>query len=159
MTFHRSPFQPGARIGRVIVIERSMESADDSGGMLELRCDCGYEFRITAQRAREIAHKGSLACRLCRIADPGKPCLRRLARSKACSWCHQPGHSRRECPTKPSAKPERHCGRCSDLEHRRDVPKCLRCGQPYRAEPPVTLSDVLESRRENRTVFPEVLNG
>jgi hypothetical protein len=154
MTFHRCAFTPGARIVRVEVLSRSMDVADDSGGMLELRCDCGYEFRITTQQARMVAQRQSLACRLCRTAEPGEPCLSRRGLSKACSYCKRPGHSRRDCPQKPSSKPERHCARCADLEHRRDIPRCLRCGELYKPLPPVSLAEILERPRDDRTVLP-----
>lgn len=159
MSFHRSVFQPGARIGRATVISRRATFAEDSGGYVKFDCDCGGVFSLTAQRAREIAQVMSLACRTCREKDRGKASLRKRARSKTCGHCGVAGHNKRECPKRPSKHEGRHCLLCCGQSWCVEGMKCARCGLDYAPEPPVTLDYVMALPRESRTVFPGMTGG
>jgi len=151
----KSPWGIGARFGRAIVVRRDTKRCEDNGGFLTLQCDCGTIFRLTAQRAREIAQEMSLACRPCRDKEKGETSLRRILRSKKCRVCGAPDHSQRDCPNKPRGKYEKYCARCEGMSWRRTKPKCRRCGEPYQAEPPISAAYIHAVSVGSGPIFPE----
>lgn len=146
----RSRFQDmtGQRIGRSVVVRLSPNRLN--GAHWILRCDCGQEFEAIGFNLRAAGPR--YACPSCRprAGRPRTPTL--------CSSCGSADHNRRTCPERsvryqPGAGIR--CLGCAGLPHRRPVTGCRGCGEPYAAEPPVTLAEILAQPRPAPRVFPE----
>ena len=127
-----------------------------------IRCACGEECMRATNYLRTAEKNGTpVLCDTCAARHKNDATAARRKQREAagltpeprrCGRCNDEGHYAKSCPL----RPPRRCEDCEGMPWRRPIGsrRLCSCGEPYAAEPVVTLDDIERQARVDRRAAP-----